>query len=99
MSWHYWDNGVLILLLHLQPKASKNEWSGLHGDRLKLRITAAPVDGKANQHLIAWLAKEFGVSKTACELVCGETGRQKKMAIRLPQRFPILPDGLEFSSE
>lgn len=99
MSWHYWDNGILILNLHLQPNASKNGWSGLHGGRLKLKITAPPVDGKANLHLISWLAKEFGVSKTACVLVSGETGRQKKVAISLPQRFPALPDGLEFSSQ
>lgn len=100
MSWHYWDKeGRLCLLLHLQPNASKNEWAGLHGDRLKLRITTPPVDGKANQHLIAWLAKQFGVSKMACVLVCGETGRQKKFAISSPQRFPVLPDGLEFSSD
>lgn len=98
MSWHCWDNDVLILNLHLQPKASKDEWSGLHGDRLKLRITAPPVDGKANQHLISWLAKEFGVSKTACVLVSGESGRQKKIAISLPQRFPALPEGLKFST-
>ena len=97
MSWHYWENGALILLLHLQPKASQDAWAGLHGDRLKLRITAPPVDGKANQHLIAWLAKEFAVSKTACVLVCGETGRQKKVAIQAPQRFPVLPDGLTFT--
>lgn len=99
MSWYSWDNGVLILNLHLQPKASKDEWAGLHGDRLKLRITAPPVDGKANQHLIAWLAKEFGVSKAACVLVSGETGRQKRVAISFPQRFPVLPERLEFSTE
>jgi uncharacterized protein len=99
MSWHYWNNDVLYLLLHLQPNASKDGWAGLHGDRLKLRITAPPVDGKANQHLIAWLAKEFGVSKTACLLVCGETGRQKKVGISSPHRFPILPEGLQFSSK
>jgi hypothetical protein len=97
MRGYYWENGVLILNLHLQPKASKDEWVGLHGERLKLRITAPPVDGKANQHLISWLAKEFGVSKTACVLICGETGRQKKVAIHSPQRFPILPDDLNFS--
>lgn len=99
MNWHYWDSNVLILNLHLQPNASKDGWTGLHGDRLKLKITTPPVDGKANQHLICWLAKEFGVSKTACVLVSGETGRQKKVAIRLPQRFPALPGGLAFSAK
>jgi uncharacterized protein (TIGR00251 family) len=99
MSWYYWDNSVLILNLHLQPNASKDGWVGLHGDRLKLRISAPPIDGKANQHLIAWLAKEFGVSKTACTLLCGDSGRQKKVAIQTPQRFPLLPEGLEFNTQ
>lgn len=100
MSWHYWDQERrLYLNLHLQPNASNNSWTGIHGDRLKLKITAPPVNGKANQHLISWLAKEFGVSKTACVLVSGETGRQNKVLISSPQRLPTLPDGLEFSTE
>jgi uncharacterized protein (TIGR00251 family) len=50
--------------LHIQPKASRDEWSGLHGERLKLRIKAPPVDGKANAYLIGFLAKEFGINKS-----------------------------------
>lgn len=99
MNWYLWDESALILNLHLQPKASKDEWAGLHGDRLKLRITAPPVDGKANQHLLAFLADEFGVSKAACQLVSGESGRQKRIAIKMPQCFPKLPEGLEFKKE
>lgn len=96
MSWYLWEEDVLVLNLHLQPKASKDEWVGLYGDRLKLRITAPPVDGKANQYLLAFLAKEFGVSKTDCQLVFGESGRQKRIAITAPQCFPKLPEELEF---
>lgn len=50
-QWHESGN-VLILSLHVQPKASKDEWAGLHGERLKLRIKAPPIDGKANQYLL-----------------------------------------------
>jgi uncharacterized protein (TIGR00251 family) len=96
LSWHQWERGVLTLNLHVQPKASKDEWAGLHGDRLKLRIKAAPIDGKANQHLIAFIAAEFGVSKSACKLISGESGREKRIAISSPKKLPTLPDALHF---
>jgi len=96
LNWYLWQQGVLTLNLHVQPKASKDEWAGLHGDRLKLRIKAPPVDGKANQHLIGFIANEFGVSKSACKLISGESGREKRIAISSPQKLPALPDSLQF---
>lgn len=96
MSWYLWQNGVLTLNLHIQPKASKDEWVGLHGDRLKLRIKAPPVDGKANRHLLDFIAGEFGVGKSSCKLISGESGREKRVAISSPQKFPALPDALQF---
>jgi uncharacterized protein (TIGR00251 family) len=96
LSWYTYKHGVLTLNLHVQPKASKNEWSGLYGDRLKLRIKAPPIDGKANQQLIKFIADEFAVSKTACSLVSGESGREKRVAIISPQRLPSLPEPLRF---
>ena len=86
----------MTLNLHVQPKASKDEWSGLHGERLKLRIRAAPIDGKANQQLIAFIADQFAVSKSACKLVTGESGRDKRIAISSPRKLPNLPDFLQF---
>ncbi len=56
MSYYRWDGEDLILDCHLQPKASSDEFAGLHGDRLKIRLTAPPVEGKANAHLMAFLA-------------------------------------------
>jgi len=56
---------VLTLHLHVQPKAS-----------LKLRIKAAPIDGKANQQLITFIADEFAASKSACKQIPGESGRE-----------------------
>jgi len=64
MPFYRWDGDDLILDCHLQPKASRDEFAGLHGERLKIRLTAPPVEGKANAHLLAFLAAAFGVAKT-----------------------------------
>lgn len=96
MNWYIYQQGVLTLSLHVQPKASKDEWVGLHGDRLKLRIKAPPIDGRANQHLLKFIAGEFGVSKSACTLIAGESGREKRVAITAPRKLPDLPEPLRF---
>ena len=78
----------LILDLHVQPRAAKDEIAGYHGDRLKVRITAPPVDGKANQHLIAFLAAVFQVTKRDVVLLSGESGRDKRVRIQRPKAVP-----------
>ena len=79
----------MLLRCQLQPRASKDEIVGLQGERLKIRITAPPVEGKANQHLIALVSRWFGTPKSAVSLQ-GEIGRQKTLRIESPTR---LPDG------
>jgi len=86
-DWYRWDGNDLILAVHLQPGARRDEIAGLHGDRLKIRITAPPVDGKANAHLRRYLADRFGVAATAVELLAGATGRDKRIRIRSPRRL------------
>ena len=89
MSHFYqWQDGNLLLRIKVQPKASKDELSEILGDCLKVRITAPPVDGKANKHLIAFLAKTFKVAKSKVELVSGETGREKRIKIHSPKFLP-----------
>lgn len=78
----------LLLNVHIQPRAARDEIVGYHGDRLKIRITAPPVDGKANQHLIAFLAQSFKVPKRNVVLISGETGREKRIRIIAPQVLP-----------
>lgn len=92
MSCCYWEKDVLILQVYVQPRASRDEICGLHGDSLKVRITAPPVDGKANQYLCKFLAKEFGVAKSKVSLLSGETGRLKKFAIEQPEKLPLVLD-------
>ncbi len=88
MSWFRWDGEDLLIDCHLQPKASKDEFAGLHGERLKIRLTAPPVEGKANAHLLAFLGKAFGVAKSLVTLESGELNRQKRVRIHAPQKLP-----------
>lgn len=88
MSYYRWDGDDLILDCHLQPKASRDEFAGLHGERLKIRLTAPPVDGKANAHLLGFLAGVFGVSKSQVTLESGQQSRQKRVRIKHPKSRP-----------
>lgn len=69
------------LTVHVQPGARKTEIVGPHGDALKIRLAAPPVDGKANAALIEWAARAFGVPKARVELLHGAAGRQKVLAV------------------
>ena len=81
MSWLTADDKGVMLRLHIQPGAKKTEVVGLHGEALKIRLAAPPVDGKANACLIAFLAERLGVAKTALSLVSGDTSRAKRVHI------------------
>ena len=90
MDKHFqWQGQDLLLFCHLQPGASKTEFSGLHGDRLKIRIKAPPVDGKANAAIVEFLSDEFSVAKNQVRIEQGELGRQKTIKIRCPQVIPF----------
>ncbi|MBU2112548.1 MAG: YggU family protein [Gammaproteobacteria bacterium] len=82
------DADNLRLKLYIQPKASRDGWLGLHGDELKLAITAPPVDGKANAHLQKFLAKSFAVAKSAVVIEKGQLGRHKTVLIVSPRQLP-----------
>ena len=77
-------DGAAHLSVHVQPGAKTTEWVGMHGDRLKLRLQAPPVDGKANKELVAWAAAHFDVPRAAVTIVRGQTSRRKTLRIELP---------------
>ena len=83
-----WQGDDLLLDIRVQPRASSDGFAEQLGDRIKLRITAPPVDGKANRHLIALLARTFKVAKNDISIISGETGRNKRIKIRHPAHFP-----------
>lgn len=87
-NFYRWDGNDLILSCKLQPKASNDELVGAWGEQLKIRITAPPVDGKANQHLTKYLAKTFGVSKRQIIIESGELSRIKVLRICAPKKIP-----------
>ncbi len=60
------QQGDLLLFVYLQPKASRDQIIGLHGNELKIAITAPPIDGKANAHLSKYLAKACKWQKVRC---------------------------------
>ena len=81
MDWLVADGDGVTLRLHVQPGARKTELAGRHGDALKIRLAAPPVDGKANACLIAYLADRLGVAKSAVSLVSGESARAKRVRV------------------
>lgn len=93
-AWYRIEDGDrLLLTLHVQPGARRTEVAGVHGDALKLRLAAPPVEGKANAELVRFLAAALGVSPRAVTLVAGATSRRKRVAVAGAARPPraLLP--------
>ncbi|MBI3784436.1 MAG: YggU family protein [Deltaproteobacteria bacterium] len=67
--------------VRLQPRASRNQIVGRHGDAIKIQVQAPPVDGAANQALLTLIAEQLGVAKRAVRLVQGETSRDKVIEV------------------
>lgn len=81
-AWLRMDtSGALHLALHVQPGAKTTEIAGIHGDALKLRLAAPPVDGKANAALVAYFAQLLKVPKGNVALVAGASSRRKLLRI------------------
>lgn len=81
-SWCSVDaDGIVLLRLHIQPGAKKNEIVGLYGEALKLRVASAPVDGKANAVLIEYVAALLDVPRASVELAAGAASRRKLLRI------------------
>ncbi len=72
----------IILRVHLQPRAKKNEIVGIHGDSIKIRLKAPPVDGKANEEARRFLAKVLGIKRQQVILKTGTTSRSKSFLIK-----------------
>lgn len=67
--------------MRVQPRASRNELAGRHGDALKVRLAAPPVDGAANEALVRFLAERLDVPRSAVRLQAGATARTKVLAV------------------
>ncbi len=73
--------GAVRFTVYVQPRASRSEVAGEHGDAVKIRLAAPPVEGAANKELVTFLAKKLGVPKSAIRIVSGERGRRKILEV------------------
>ncbi|MCU0558932.1 MAG: DUF167 domain-containing protein [Desulfobacterales bacterium] len=79
--------------VRIQPRSSRNMVAGLHGDALKIKLTAAPVAGAANKMCLRFLAERLGVSHSALEILAGHTGRAKTILVKCdPARVQAVRD-------
>lgn len=94
-SWYHWEGDTLIVECHVQPRASRDHVAGLHGAALKVCLTAPPVDGKANDHLMRYAARLFRVKPAQIRLLRGAASRRKTLAVTAPPVAPeaVLADG------
>ncbi|MGZ8398052.1 MAG: DUF167 domain-containing protein [Gemmatimonadales bacterium] len=74
--------GGVLVRIRVQPRASCTEIVGLHGDRVRVRLSASPVDGQANEALIRFLSDRLDVPQSAVRLVSGHGSRSKTVLIR-----------------
>jgi len=81
MPWLQDDGDHVTLKLHIQPGAKTTEVVGVHGDALKVRLAAPPVDGQANQCLIKFIADQLGVNKNSVALISGDSTRSKRVRV------------------
>jgi uncharacterized protein (TIGR00251 family) len=67
--------------VHVQPRARRTEAAGMHGDAVKVRLAAPPVDGAANEELIRFVAKRLGVPRSAVRIAAGAASRRKVVEV------------------
>ena len=86
------DGQDLLLEVRVQPRASRTEFAGLMGNRLRIRLNAPPVDGRANAALVEFVAAECGLARSRVTLERGQTGRDKRLRLH---GVPKIPDALQ----
>lgn len=80
-AWYRHDGDALLLVLHIQPGAKRSGVAGLHGDALKIRLAAPPIEGRANDALLRFIADSFGVPLRNVELQRGAQSRHKTVRV------------------
>lgn len=75
------SENCFIIALYCQPGAKNTEVQGEHNGRLKIRLAAPPIEGKANEALIQWLSKTLEIKRSQIELLAGDLSRLKRVKI------------------
>ncbi len=76
------SDSAVTFSVKVLPRASKNQIAGMEGDAVKIRLNAPPVEGKANDALVKFLAEALGVSRAQVEIVTGHSSRHKIVRVR-----------------
>jgi len=87
-SFFAWDGDILVLNILGKPSAKQDAIGKVKGHQLKVSVTAAPVAGKATDHMVRFLAGEFGVAKSDIEVVFGRMDVNKQLRIKSPKHLP-----------
>jgi uncharacterized protein (TIGR00251 family) len=83
-----WDGDTLVLYILGKPGDKQDAIGKIHGNQLRVSVTAAPRSGKATDHMVRFLAKQFGVTPNDIEVVSGRMNVNKKLRIKAPTQLP-----------
>lgn len=89
-SFCAWDGETLVLNILGTPGAKQDAIGKPKGNQLKISVTAAPVAGRATDHMVKFLAEEFGVATNAIEVVFGRMNVNKQLRITSPKNLPAV---------
>lgn len=89
-SFFAWDGDTLVVNILGKPAASKDAIGKPKGTQLKISVTAAPKDGKATDHMVRFLAPQFGVAVRDIEVVFGQESVNKQLRIKSPKKLPAV---------
>ena len=89
-SFFYWDGETLVLNILGKPSAKQDAIGKPYGHQLKVSVTAAPRAGKATDHMVRFLAEEFGVAAGDIEVVFGRMNVNKQLRIKSPKKLPAV---------
>ena len=87
-DFYEWRDGDLLLDVRVQPKASGERLGEVAAGRIKVYLTAPPVDGKANKALLKFMGRLFRTPPSTIEIVSGQSDRNKRLRIPSPRRLP-----------
>ena len=89
-SFCAWDGETLVLNILGKPGANRDAIGKVKGAQLKVSVTASPVSGRATDHMVRFLAQEFGVKITDIQVVYGRFNVNKQLRIRSPKKLPAV---------
>ena len=86
--WFWWEGDVLVFNILGNPSAKRTKIGKPFGNQLKISVACAPINGKATDHLVKFLATEFGVKVRDIEVVFGRMNVNKQLRVNSPQKLP-----------